>query len=136
MFNEFVSKQFLLFLVTGGTAALINFGSRIIYSQWFDFYIAVVLAYVTGMFVAFILAKVFVFTQSDQSLYASAFFFLVVNLVGVAQTLMISLGLAYYILPFLGITVFMLEIAHGIGITVPAFTSFIGHKRLSFRKKA
>ena len=49
MINEFASRQFVAFLLTGGTAALINFISRIIYNQWLGFSSAVILAYLTGM---------------------------------------------------------------------------------------
>ncbi|MGA2654984.1 MAG: GtrA family protein [Gammaproteobacteria bacterium] len=134
MIREFFSKQFIIFLCTGVAAAVINFGSRILYSHWFDFSIAVVLAYITGMVTAFVLAKLFVFKQNTQNLYRSAFFFCIVNLAAVAQTLLISMGLAYYFLPLIGVTVFVLEIAHAVGVAFPVFTSYIGHKRWSFRQ--
>ena len=128
-----MSKQFLVFLLTGGTAAAVNFGSRVIYSLFLSFSSAVILAYVTGMITAFILAKLFVFTESQQSVQRSAMFFLLVNLVAVFQTWVISMGLALYVLPALGVTVFVYEIAHAVGVLVPVFTSYIGHKRWSFR---
>ena len=133
MIRQFRSRQFLVFLLTGGTAAAINFGSRIVYSQWLDFSAAVILAYITGMITAFVLAKLFVFKTSQQSIHRSAMFFILVNLVAVMQTWAISMGLAYYLLPYLGITLFVHEIAHAAGVAVPVFTSYIGHKRWSFR---
>jgi putative flippase GtrA len=129
----FQSRQFLVFLLTGGTAAAINFGSRIIYNQYMDFSSAVIFAYITGMIVAFVLAKLFVFKDSQQSVHRSAVFFVLVNLVAALQTWAISMGLAYYLLPSLGITLFVREIAHAVGVIVPVFTSYIGHKRWSFR---
>jgi putative flippase GtrA len=131
--QQFKSRQFLVFLLTGGTAAAVNFGSRIVYSQWLDFSAAVILAYITGMITAFVLAKLFVFKESQQSIHRSAAFFVLVNLVAVLQTWAISLGLAYYLLPSLGVTVFTQEIAHAVGVAVPVFTSYVGHKRWSFR---
>ncbi len=128
-----MSRQFLFFLLTGGTAAAVNFGSRIVYSQWLDFSAAVILAYITGMITAFVLAKLFVFKESQQSVHRSAVFFVLVNLVAVLQTWAISMSLAYYILPSLGVTLFTQEIAHAFGVAVPVFTSYIGHKRWSFR---
>jgi len=133
MIREFMSRQFVYFFLTGGIAALVNFGSRILYSSWMDFSTAVILAYITGMITAFVLAKVFVFKDSGQSVHRSAFFFTLVNLVAVVQTWAISMGLAYYLLPSLGITLFVHEIAHAAGVAFPVFTSFIGHKRWSFR---
>ena len=117
--------------MTGGTAAVINFGSRILYSQHFDFSSAVIFAYITGMFAAFVLAKQFVFKKSQQPVHRSALFFALVNLVAVLQTWCISMGLAYY-LPLLGVKAYVHEIAHAIGIAAPVFTSYLGHKRWSF----
>lgn len=128
-----MSRQFLVFLVTGGTAAAVNFGSRIIYNQWVDFSTAIILAYLTGMVTAFVLAKLFVFKESRQSMHRSALIFTLVNIVAVLQTWAISMVLALYVLPALGVTRFVSEIAHGIGVVVPVFTSYIGHKRWSFR---
>jgi putative flippase GtrA len=131
--RQFMSRQFLAFLVTGTTAAAVNFGSRIAYNIWLGFSAAVVLAYLTGMVTAFVLAKLFVFKDSSQPVHSSAAFFVLVNLVAVAQTWLISMGLAYYLLPYLGVTAYTREIAHAFGVAVPVFTSYIGHKRWSFR---
>jgi putative flippase GtrA len=131
--GQFRSRQFLAFLVSGGTAALINFGSRILYSQWLGFSAAVVLAYLTGMVSAFVLARLFVFSETTQPVHRSALFFTLVNVVAIAQTWAVSLFLARYLLPSLGVTSFVPEIAHAIGIVVPVFTSYLGHKRWSFK---
>lgn len=128
-----MSRQFLTFLFTGGTAAAVNFGSRIIYSQWFGFSTAVILAYITGMITAFVLAKLFVFKDSEQSVQRSAVIFVLVNIVAALQTWLISMGLAFYVLPALGVQKFVDEIAHAVGVAVPVFTSYLGHKRWSFR---
>lgn len=133
MIQQFMSRQFLAFLLTGGTAAAINFGSRILYSVWLSFSSAVILAYITGMIAAFVLAKLFVFKDSRQSFQRSVVFFVLVNLVAVLQTWAISMGFAYYLLPSLGVTVFVREIAHAVGVAVPVLSSYIGHKRWSFR---
>jgi len=131
--KHFFSKQFLIFLLTGGTAAAVNFSSRILYSQRFDFSLAIILAYMTGMVTAFFLFKLFVFKQSQQSNHRSTVFFILVNLVGILQTWGVSIAMAHYLLPYLGITLYQSEIAHAAGIAVPVFTSYIGHKRWSFK---
>ncbi len=133
MIRQFISRQFLVFLLTGGTAAVINFGSRIVYSKWLNFSSAVILAYITGMITAFVLAKLFVFKESQQPVHHSAAFFILVNLVAALQTWAISMGLAYYLLPLMGVTLFVREISHAVGVVFPVFTSYIGHKRWSFR---
>lgn len=133
MIKNFISLQFFTFLVTGGTAALVNFGSRIFYNNWFSFSTSIVVAYLTGMITAFILVKLFVFKQSQQSLSKSIVFFILVNVVAVVQTWLISMGLAYYLLPRFHVMQYIKEIAHAVGVIIPVFTSYIGHKRFSFK---
>jgi putative flippase GtrA len=133
MIKNFSSNQFLVFLITGGIAALVNFGSRVIYNIVVDFSYAIIMAYLTGMVTAFILVKRYVFTQSSQKLNISIMFFSLVNLVAVAQTWLISMGLAYYLLPYFGIVGYVLEISHAVGISIPVFTSYLGHKYFSFK---
>ncbi|MET3136846.1 putative flippase GtrA [Undibacterium sp. GrIS 1.2] len=94
---------------------------------------AVILAYITGMLTAFVLAKLFVFRESQRSIYSSALFFLLVNLVAIMQTWFISIFLAYHFLPWVGVASYTKEIAHAVGVIIPVFTSYIGHKRWSFR---
>jgi putative flippase GtrA len=60
-------------------------------------------------------------------------FFSLVNIVAVAQTWLISMGLAYYLLPGFGLEEYVLEISHAIGISIPVFTSYLGHKYFSFK---
>lgn len=133
MIQQFLSKQFMVFLITGGTAAAVNFCSRIIYNLWLSFSLSVIIAYLTGMITAFVLAKLFVFKESQQSVHRSILFFTLVNLVAVLQTWLISMGLAYYLLPSLGVTLFAKEISHATGVVIPVFTSYLGHKRWSFK---
>lgn len=132
MIEQFRSRQFFAFLVTGGLAALVNFGSRIVYSHWLDFSTAVILAYLTGMVTAFVLARLFVFGGSRRAWHHSALYFGLVNVAAVLQTWLISLGLANHLFPAIGLHRFPAEVAHAIGIVVPVFTSYIGHKKWSF----
>ncbi|CFR02292.1 GtrA-like protein [Yersinia frederiksenii] len=133
MKSFFISRQFLVFLITGGIAAVVNFSSRIIYNIWLDFSWSIILAYITGMITAFILAKIFVFKESKQALHRSILFFILINIAAILQTWLISIILAYYLLPKLGITSYVREIAHAVGILVPVFSSYLGHKHWSFR---
>lgn len=132
MIKHYMSREFAVFLVTGGVAAAVNFGSRIVFNVYVSYQFAIILAYIVGMITAFILARVFVFTGSRQKLHHSAMYFVLVNLVAVAQTWLVSMGLALYALPYLGIREYVHEIAHAVGVAIPVFTSFIGHKKFSF----
>jgi putative flippase GtrA len=92
-----------------------------------------VLAYLTGMVTAFFLAKWLVFKQSQQSIGRSVVMFAAVNVFAVLQTWLISMGLTMYVLPSMDVTNFVPEIAHAVGVVVPVFTSYLGHKHFSFR---
>ena len=131
--SAFASRQFLGFLLTGGFAAAVNFGSRILYNKAMSFSAAVVCAYITGMITAFVLNKLFVFRESRQAVHHAAGYFVLVNLVAVAQTWAISMLLLHWVLPWLGVSAYAREIAHAVGVVVPVFTSYLGHKHLSFR---
>ena len=133
MKSLFHSREFVAFVITGGIAAAINFLSRIAYNVWLDFSLAVIAAYLTGMVTAFLLAKFFVFKNSSSSLHRSAIYFALVNLVAILQTWLISMALVTYLLPQLGIQTFAREIAHAVGVAAPVFTSYFGHKYLSFK---
>ncbi len=133
MIRQFASRQFLIFLATGGTAALVNFISRIVYDQWLAFSTSVLLAYMTGMVTAYVLARAFVFKTSVQPLYRSIAFFVLVNVLAIVQTWAISLLMLYQVLPALQIDLLAPELAHATGIVVPVFTSYLGHKYWSFR---
>jgi len=131
--RHFLSREFALFLLTGGIAALVNLGSRIVYSRWLDYSAAIIVAYVTGMITAFVLARAFVFRGGRNEVGRSALIFTAVNVVAALQTWLISLLLAYEILPRAGVTHFVPEIAHATGVAFPVFTSYLGHKFWSFR---
>jgi len=128
-----VSRQFVLFLLAGGIAAAVNFFSRMLYQLAVSFSIAVVLAYVTGMLTAFVLVRTFVFQRSSSGDKKSFAWFALVNILAVLQTWGISIWLAYQVLPYFDIEAFRYEISHAAGLVIPVFTSFIGHKYLSFR---
>ncbi len=133
MIGPFASRQFAAFVLAGGIAAAVNFGSRILLSHWLGFSTAILLAYLMGMATAFVLTRVFVFRATTQPVHRSILWFTSVNLLAVAQTWLISMGLAHHLLPGLGVTWHVQEIAHGAGVMVPVFTSYLGHKWLSFR---
>lgn len=125
--------RFFKFLAVGGFAAAVNFASRILFNLWVSYAIAIVLAYVLGMCTAFCLNRLFVFRTSSSPLHHQISWFIVVNLLAVAQTLAISLLLARWLLPSIGWTWQVELCAHAVGVALPVVTSYIGHKHLSFR---
>lgn len=123
----------LRFLLAGGVAAALNFGSRILLSLLLPYPVAVALAYFFGMATAFVLNRRFVFPGSTNALHQQALWFITVNLVALLQTLAVSVLLADFILPWAGLTWHADEIAHAVGIVTPILTSYLGHRRFTFR---
>lgn len=128
-----ISRRFLLFLVAGGLAALANFGSRIAFSTVMAYVPSIVLAYCVGMATAFVLNRRFVFTDAAGSLRSQGAWFVLVNIAAVVQTIIVSLLIRDWALPAINVTFHPEAIAHGVGVIVPVFVSYIGHKRLTFR---
>jgi putative flippase GtrA len=121
------------FVAAGGIAAGANVLSRIVFSHWFSLPIAVILAYLVGMAVAFVLMRRYVFPPGRFGMHRQIAVFVLVNVAAVMQTLLITLLLADFVLPRLGVTEHADLIAHIAGVCVPIMTSFVGHKRWSFR---
>lgn len=128
-----LSREFLIFIATGGIAAAVNFLSRILISQWFDFSIAIILAYLCGMVTAFVLFRLFVFKRSTTPLHQSALWFTLVNAVAIIQTWAVSMLMYRYVVPALGIEIFQRELSHAVGIIVPVFSSYLGHRHFTFK---
>ncbi len=133
LIETFRSPRFIKFIMVGGLAALVNFLSRIGFSQFVSFSSAVILAYMVGMTTAFLLSRKYVFDKSSQSSVKQFYFFALVNMFAVVQVWAISVGLAEYLFVWLEFHFFREEVAHIIGLAMPVFTSYIGHKKLSFR---
>ena len=133
LFDAFRSPRFVRFIMAGGLAALVNFLSRIGFSEFVSFRWAVLLAYLVGMTTAFILSKRYVFEKSSQTVSKQFYYFSLVNVFAAVQVWVISVGLAEYIFVWLDYRFYREELAHLIGISVPVFTSYLGHKHLSFR---
>jgi len=127
-------SEFFQFLLVGGLAAGINFISRIGFSEFFSYRIAIVLAYLIGMITAFLLSKYYVFEKSGRSLNDELRDFIIVNVFAVIQVWLISVSLAEYFFKYITFTFYPEEVAHLIGLGIPAITSYFGHKYFSFRK--
>ena len=125
---------FLKFLLTGGTAAVVNIAARALLSLFMPFGLAVVVAYLIGMVVAYLLARAFVFGPSGQSTRSEFLRFGLVNLVGLVQVWLVSIALANWLLPAVGFNWNIELVAHTIGVLSPVFTSYFGHKLFTFRR--
>lgn len=130
-----LTPQFVRFLLAGGIAAGANYGSRFLFSRWVGYEQAIVLAYMVGMSVAFILMRRHVFDAEDKGIVFQIAKFIGVNILAILQTLLISIILAHWVLPAMGIFEHVEAMAHLVGVLVPVVTSYFGHKYLTFRSE-
>jgi putative flippase GtrA len=128
-----MNKQFVLFVAAGGVAACVNFFSRMLLSHWLAYSAAIIIAYLLGMITAFVLNRLLVFKRVSHSMLHQLFWFTVVNMVAMLQTLGISLLLAEWMFPRIGFAWHPESVAHAFGVVIPVITSFVGHKYLSFK---
>jgi putative flippase GtrA len=127
--------RFIRFLVTGGIAAGVNVLSRWLLDFVVIYEVAIGLAYFTGMTTAFVLARMFVFEAEAGDTKGQYVRFALVNVVAFIQVWCISVGLARLVFPAMGLTWQAETIAHVIGVVSPVVTSYLAHKRFSFRSK-
>ncbi len=125
--------EFARFLSVGGVAAAGNLVSRYFLDLVMPFEVAVVLAYMVGMVVGFILFRNTLFKgyAVDARLIMR---FIWVNLFGAALAWAISSILARHALPLIGWTWHPFEIAHLCGVAAPAITSCFLHKHYTFAR--
>ncbi len=135
MARAIVLGEFGRFLVTGGVAAGVNVGSRWLLSHAMVYEVAVVVAYLIGMATAYALTRLFVFERSGRTMVDEAVRFALVNMVALVQVWVVSVGLARLVFPAIGFAWHAEDIAHLIGVAIPAVTSYFGHRHFSFAKR-
>lgn len=125
--------EFARFLGVGGVAAAANLVSRYFLDLVMPFEAAVVLAYMVGMVVGFVLFRKTLF--KGYAINARLIMrFVWVNLFGAALAWAISSILARHALPLIGWTWHPFEVAHLCGVAAPAITSFFLHKHYTFAR--
>jgi len=141
------TKTFIFFLFCGGIAAVVELGSRWLVNPWLSYSMAIVVGRLTGMLVAFLLFKFFVFkTAGSGRSQKEGGWFIAVNLLAALQVWLISVGLAHYVFPWAGVDFHYAlpgtarefepkDIAHFIGVSTTALSSFFAHKFFTFKKE-
>jgi putative flippase GtrA len=131
----FFTKQFLGFLAVGGLAALMHWLARLCLSIWLPFSWAVMIAYVVGMAVAFLLNSLFVFQKSKKARHAQARDFVLVNLSFFPVVWLASVQVNQW-LKTLGMISHSEELAHAIAIPLPMLATFLIYKFFAFKEKS
>ena len=124
-----------MFVFWGGMAALIHMIARWCFSFYLPYVVAIVLGFGLGLVSAFFFFKFFVFRKKNSHKTPREIAaFLLVNALGITQTLVVSVGLAEYIFPLVGMQFYPHDIAHITGVLIPVFTSYLGHKYFTFKQ--
>ncbi|MEM7689275.1 MAG: GtrA family protein [Pseudomonadota bacterium] len=129
------SADFVKFVAIGGFAATLNLLSRIVFSAFTIYEIAIVLAYGIGMMTAFELNRAFVFEKTGEGRLPQLAKFSAVNVVALLQIFVISVGLARFVFPALEFTLWPETVAHGIGLGSVTLTSYWLHRVFTFASK-
>lgn len=132
MIVHFFTRQFLGFVAVGGTAALLHWLARIAFSHWLPFSLAVVLAYVVGMLVAFLLNSFFVFQRSTRPRSRQARDFVIINLASFPVVWAASISLERALRTF-GLVHYTEALAHAIAISLPMLATFLIYKFYAFK---
>jgi putative flippase GtrA len=125
--------QFAAFVATGSLAALSNLIARYFLDFAMPFEVAVVLAYLVGMAVAFALFQRVIFGHPGTPLRRRLIRFTQVNLLGMALAWAVSTAMARLVLPSIGWTFHPFEVAHVLGVAAPTFSSYFLHRGYTYR---
>ena len=132
--NEFISAQFMRFFFSALAAAAVNFFARLLLDPYIGYNKAIVVSYLIGTVFAFFLYQQEVFGKGERPFWQEAGLFAFVTFAAIAQTLIVSVLLADHVFPAISWNWHSKEVAHFIGMGVPMFSSFLGHKYLTFSR--
>lgn len=128
-------KQLGKYTISGGFAALINFGSRIIYEITFSFNASLVLAYFTGLLVNYSLSRRYVFAESrEANVTKQCITFIAIASAGLLITYVATLASFTLLSNMTQLDAALTKaIAHVFGIGCGFLGNFFGHKTITFK---
>jgi putative flippase GtrA len=131
--RAFLKRPFGIFLLTGAVSAAANVVARIFLNRFMSYELAVVLAYLLGVTVAFGLSRRYVFAPGDSAMHHQYLRYGLVNLLSLVIVWIVSVGLARVVFPEIGFNWHPDTVAHVIGVISPVFFTYFSHKHFSFR---
>ena len=126
-----MKKEFILFIISGGIAAVVNILSRSVLSFYMSFAGAIFFGYLIGMLTAFILMKQFVFESKNEDRF-QVFKFALVNIIAIVQILIFSFLLKEIFSHYFKSFEYVELLAHSISVFIPVITSYFLHKYFTF----
>lgn len=122
----------LLFVLVGGFSSAVNFVARILIDRVTSYETAIVIAFPIALTTAFLLNRLLVFQETRREWKDQYVRFLIVNLIALVQVFAVSLLLARWLFPAIGMNFHPDTVAHGIALVSPLPTSYWLHKHFSF----
>ncbi|AIF49376.1 hypothetical protein HY57_19995 [Dyella japonica A8] len=126
-------KQFAAFVFVSSISAVCSLIVRYVANLVMPYEVAVGLAQVAGVIIAFTLNRRFVFSGEQVLTYARIWRFTLVNVVSLAIAVTVSSLAFRIVLPNLGVSFHPDVLAQLVGLAACALPSFLGHKYFSFR---
>lgn len=127
------SRQFWLFVGASGTAAVLQWLSRIGLNYLMPYGAALVVAYGVGISVAYLLNMRFVFVQATRPIHEQVRYFVLVNVIAFPFVWTIAYVLAEIVFPWIGFTYHPRAVAHAIAIGF-LVVNYLTHKYVTFRE--
>jgi putative flippase GtrA len=128
-----LSKQFWLFVLTSGFAAVLHWLSRYLLTFIMPYTIALIVAYAIGMATAYALSALFVFKQTNRPVSEQIKYFIIINLVAFPFVWCAAYVLSEFFFPHIGLLYHPREIAHAIAICLPVLANYFAHKYITFK---
>lgn len=131
LLRDFFSRRYLLFLVSGGSSALLGVSLRLLFAQFMGYTASVIASYFFSTLAAYALNKRLVFRGQARGTELGRFF--VVNVIGLLQTALLSNVFFKVIHWATALSVPVAEtLGHATALSTLAVTSFIIHKYWTF----
>ena len=131
--KEYLSKLFIAFIFAGGLAATVNLLSGVFFRQYVSYSTSIFMAFPVGLLTAYLLNRLFIFGRGMHQPSKEIFYFVTINLFALILTYVVSYMLYRQIFPSINFTFYDAEISHALGIITPVFSSFLGHKYITFK---
>lgn len=129
-----ISSQALGFVLVGVIAGLANVLLRIAFNLVVPYEVAIALAFLVALTVAFALNRSRIFRATEGRVVSQYVRFAIVNLLALLQVWTLSMVLANLVFPQIGMTWHPETVAHTIGVLSPVVSSFFAYKYYVFAK--
>ena len=128
----YFTKQFLYFIFSGGTAALLNWSSRIVLRFYLDLIPSAILSYALGLTCAFLLYRHFVFPFSEVPIKTQIIRFLLTQFSFMPIVIIIFSQLSI-IFNKTGLDYLSENFAYALSLMIPPLITFFLYKFFAFK---